>query len=405
MGVVLRHDRADVGLDVDRPARLQRTEKLPRVGRQRTDLLLREVCPHVSRPEDQHGADRRRQQARGTGEVVKAHRAGVTAAGPVPATDQHHRDVEAHCRNAEEVGDRRETHHAAAEVGEVLRQAPGLHARGSRGAHHRPGLLSDRQRRVEQQPENEADCEVARQKARHHADGHHGETDEPVAEVVGQEQPGVGRAPTEQDDQVANAGEDQGDGEDADRRQVLAEHDLPVARGNREQELVGALPPLVSPDTHRDRRHEHQEDVGQVAVELVEVGEVRVEELGRPKGGQRPQQHEHADEDVARGVREISDEIPFEDGVEHMPLHVVGPSWMSCLVRVVIRWSKGVGASASRPAGIRLNQCQAERVSSWNRSSSDRPSRRSSAGGPSNRTRPSAIRITRSASASTSWRM
>ena len=73
-----------------------------------------------------------------------------------------------------------------------------------------------------------------------------------------------------------------------------------VGGRQREQQFVGALPPLVRPDTHRDRRNEDQHDVRQVLVQLVQVRQVGVEEFVRPKRGKRRQQHEQAQEHVAR---------------------------------------------------------------------------------------------------------
>jgi len=62
---------------------------------------------------------------------------------------------------------------------------------------------------------------------------------------------------------------EQGHREDADGCRILAEHYLPVAGGNRQQELVGALPPLLGPRADRDRGT-NTKDVRQAAIESVE---------------------------------------------------------------------------------------------------------------------------------------
>ena len=94
----------------------------------------------------------------------------------------------------------------------------------------------------------------------------------------------------------------------------LPDHNVEIGGRQRQQQFVGALPPLVRPDTHRDRRNEDQHDVGQELVQLIQVGQVGVEELVRPKRGERRQQHEQAQEHVARRVAEIADEVPLQHG-------------------------------------------------------------------------------------------
>ena len=353
LGVVLRHRRADVGLDVDRAVGLEPGEQPARVGGEGADSLLGEIGPQIERAKEEHGADGREHEAGRPGRVVEADLRPVAAAGPVPATDEHHRDVEAHRHDAEEVGDRREPHHTAAEVGELLRQAPAAKPLGQLRPHHGAGLIGHHERRVEREAEDEGHREVAREEARHHADREHRQAHEPVAEIIREKQAAVGRAPAEENDQITDARKQERHGEDADGGQILAKHHLPVARGNREQEFVGALPPLVGPHAHRDRRHEHEEDEGQVAVELVEVREVRIEELGRPERSERPEQHEHADEDVARGVREIGDEVPLEDRVEHVPFHDCKAPRSIVVVRVSRGRHRRLRARPWLPQGFR----------------------------------------------------
>jgi hypothetical protein len=81
------------------------------------------------------------------------------------------------------------------------------------------------------------------------------------------------------------------------------------------------LTAFLGPGAHRDRRDEDQHDERQPAAQLVEVRQIIGEELGRPEGGERTEDDEHADEDVSGRVREIADEIALEDRGENVPLH------------------------------------------------------------------------------------
>ena len=50
------------------------------------------------------------------------------------------------------------------------------------------------------------------------------------------------------------------DGEQPEAAQELAQHDLPLAEGQREQDLEGARPLLLGPGAHREGRHQEDED-------------------------------------------------------------------------------------------------------------------------------------------------
>ena len=53
---------------------------------------------------------------------------------------------------------------------------------------------------------------------------------------------------------------------------------------------------------------------GQVQVQLIEIGQVRREELVRPERGKRRQQHEQTEEHVAGRIAEVPDEVPLQHG-------------------------------------------------------------------------------------------
>jgi hypothetical protein len=54
---------------------------------------------------------------------------------------------------------------------------------------------------------------------------------------------------------------------------------------------------------------------------LIEVRQIRVEKIVRQKRGDGAEQNEHADENVARRVGEITDEISLEYGVKYFRVH------------------------------------------------------------------------------------
>ena len=325
LGVFLGDARADVGGDLHGARGIELRQELARIGRERADLLRGKVVADIHRPAGEHRPQRHSSQPQRPQCEMDSELGAVAAPGPVAAADEHHGDVEGNGHDPEEEYDRRHADDPAAEIGEVLRQAPGPDPIGHLRIHDRHRLIGDGERRVEDQPEDEGDGEVAGEEARHHPDGEHRQPDKPVAEVVGEEQASVGGAPAQQDDEIADAGEHQGDGVDPDRGEILAKHHLPVARRDRQQQLVGPLTALVRPHAHRDRRDEDEEDEGEVAVELVEIGEVGVEKFGGPERRQRPEQHEHTDENVAGGTGKVGDEVPLEHRVDNVPVHDASP--------------------------------------------------------------------------------
>ena len=71
----------------------------------------------------QHHADGDHRQRGRAEEVMAGHRAAEPV-DPVAPPDQHHAQVEHHEHDGDEVGDARQADHAAAEVGELLADAP-----------------------------------------------------------------------------------------------------------------------------------------------------------------------------------------------------------------------------------------------------------------------------------------
>jgi hypothetical protein len=81
------------------------------------------------------------------------------------------------------------------------------------------------------------------------------------------------------------------------------------------------LATFFGPDAHRDCWDENQHDERQVLIQLIQVGQVRREELAWPKGRERTEQNEHTDEDVARGAAEVADEVPLEYRADDFWIH------------------------------------------------------------------------------------
>ena len=176
------------------------------------------------------------------------------------------------------------------------------------------------QRRVQRDRQHERDGQVARDERRRHAHRQHRRAEEPVAEIVRRDQPDVRHAQTDEDGDVGQR-ETQCDREDRQRRQVLADDDVDITRRQRQQEFVGAALPFLGPDAHRHGGDERQHDPGDTPVELIEVGEVGVEELVRPEGGEGGHEHQGADEHVADRAAEVAHEVPFEDGDDDVGTH------------------------------------------------------------------------------------
>ena len=123
-------------------------------------------------------------------------------------------------------------------------------------------------------------------------------------------------------EEVRNQREAQRHGVDGDAGEVLSEHDFQIACRNGQQQFVGSLAALVGPNTHCDGRHEEEQDEGYCGVQCVQVGQVGAEEFARPERGTGAQQQENANEDIARRIGEIVDEVSLEYSTEDVGIHV-----------------------------------------------------------------------------------
>lgn len=315
MGVQLGHDGADVGFDLYGTFQIEVGQQLYGIARQRAEFSAGRVVPPVEAMKKDHHADRQHPQGQGADEIMRSQDVPVAAANPMPAADQDHGQVKHHHHDHHEVGHAGEGDHAAAEIGKPFADAPLFDDFGPAGGKNGVGHHGEHQRCIESGAQNEPDREVAGQERSHHADGQHRQPDQPVAHVSSQEQPHVELALAEprQHAEVADQREQQRHGVDAHRGQVLAQHDVEVARREGQEQLVGSLPAFLGPDAHGDGRDEDQHDEREPEVELVEIGQVGTEELVGPERRQGTQKHEHADKHVARRIGKVTDKVAFEN--------------------------------------------------------------------------------------------
>ena len=134
--------------------------------------------------------------------------------------------------------------------------------------------------------EDERDGRVGGEHRADHADRDEQGAHQPVAEVGGEHQAGVGVAEVGEHDDVDQA-EEEADGVDPEGAEELADHDLAVAHRQGEQQLIRARAALVGPQAHGDGRDEEHQDGGHPAVEGGEVGEVAAEEAVREERRRR----------------------------------------------------------------------------------------------------------------------
>lgn len=122
----------------------------------------------------------------------------------------------------------------------------------------------------EQSTENKTYRQIVGQERRHHSDRDHRQPNEPVADVVGEEQPCVDLSLREegQYDEGRQLREEQRDRVDRRCSDIFANHDIKVIRRKREQQLIGPLSAFFGPNTHGDRWDEEQHDIGEPLVQL-----------------------------------------------------------------------------------------------------------------------------------------
>ena len=263
------HQRQEPQGEVDRQQRYP-----PLDSRQAPDEGNRQQPRQTQRGDDLHRprglgpvggqcqADHRRGETgrQGQTEIKDREPGHVAPADPVAAADQHQAQVKQHGGHGHEVNHPPETEDPAAEVAELVDQAPLGNPRSPLAAEDHVGIGQKDQGDVEDHAQHVGHGEVRREERGRHSHGEHRQADQPVTGVGAQEQAGVRVAQRGQHDVVAGQGEAQGHRVDRHRGQVLADDHVQVAGRHGQQQLVGALLALLRPDAHADRRDEEQHD-------------------------------------------------------------------------------------------------------------------------------------------------
>ena len=198
------------------------------------------------------------------------------------------------------------------------------------------------ERPAKEHAENEGDRHVLTEEGADHRDGQHRGAEKQVTKVRRDHEADIGLAEHGEHDHVAQR-EEQRDRVDAERGEVLAQHDLKLRRRQREEQFVRAMPPLVGPRAHRHGRAKEDQDEREPLVERIHVCEARLPEALRPELRQRTHQDEERDEDVARRAGEVAHDVALEDrgGRFHRAAPV---SWW--------KTSSRVGPSASKSLSV-----------------------------------------------------
>ena len=100
------------------------------------------------------------------------------------------------------------------------------------------------------------------------------------------------------------------------RRDELAEHDPGLGRGQRQQQLVGALLALLRPESHAQGRDVEEQQVRKRLAELIQAGQAVQEEAGAPERSRGAQKNEQRDEDVARWIAEIASQVALSERID-----------------------------------------------------------------------------------------
>ena len=317
----LRHFGTQVGLHEHRPVVGEAAQQFAGLGGQGMEPFGGGVQPETE-PGDQDDGTQQRERHRNRADgVVGGHPVAVGGGRPVPAADEQHIQVEEETGERQEVEDGSQRHRAAAELGEVPGGGDRLEEPGERRAEPlRPDAGEDDQRRTGC-AQDERDRRDRSEQRRRHADGGERRAEQRVAQVVREQEPPV-RTPEEDQHQRVAQRKRERRAVHAERRRVLAQDDLQVGGGEREEEFVGAEFSLLRPDGHRERRHEEQQDVREQPVQLVEVRQVVQEEPVLPERRRRAQQDEERQEHIPRRVREVHPQVAAHQRGDHAAAHL-----------------------------------------------------------------------------------
>ena len=324
--VAAGHLRAQVSLNEDRLARIQPLDQSSRVGRERVNPFGGEIDPPSQAVQQQRQSGQGDHQGHPPHQQVGTHGRCLAAAGPVASSQQLHVEIDHGRRKGEEVGHRGKRDHTRGQVLELLVEGEAGHqpfgAPGQDGA----CMVDEDGHGAEQGAQDEGHGDVVGQEGPDHSQGQQRHSHEPVAQVGGGHQAGVRVAQPSQHQHVGQ-GKEEGHGVDAGGSQVLPQHDAEVGGRQGQQQLVGAVALLLGPDAHADGGNQKDQQVGEDAVELVQIGQVVGEEPVLPEGRQGAQKDEEGDEDVTGGAAEVAGQLPLADDPGQLPMAL--HAWVS----------------------------------------------------------------------------
>ena len=181
--VAAGHLRAQVGLNEDRPGRIQPLDQRSRVGRERMNPFGGEVDPPSQAVQQQRQSGQGDHQGQPPRQQMGAHGRGLSAAGPVAPSQQFHVEIDHGCRKGEEVDQRGKGDHSRGQVLELLVEGEAGHqplgAAGQDGAR----MVDEDGHGAEQGAQDEGHGDVVGQERPDHSQGQQGHSHEPVAQV------------------------------------------------------------------------------------------------------------------------------------------------------------------------------------------------------------------------------
>ncbi len=279
------------------------------------NLLGCRVDPHPRPPGQRRHRAENRQQGDHADRVVDPVRRSILPSRPATPSQQHDVRVQRHTGQHHEIqhGVRRD--HAACEIAKLLGDAHSLGDPLQAAAGDRARAVEEYEHTAKDAAEQEGDRQVIGQQRRRHRHGQQRGSHQPVADVRRNHQPRIGvPQPCQHHDMTQR--KQQRHGVDADGSQVLADHDLPVFRRQREQQIFRTLLLFFRPQRHRNRRDEEYQQVREEAVQLVEVREIGREELFLPEGRHRTQEYKQREEHIPGRRRKIADDLAFHDRLD-----------------------------------------------------------------------------------------
>ena len=283
-----------------------------------------EVNPPPQAVQQQRQSSQADHQRQCPHQQVRTHGRGLFAGEPVASSEQRHVEVDHGCHKGEEVDDRGKGNDSRSQVLELLVEGETGHQSFGPPAEDGSRVVDEDGDGAKQGPQDKGDGDVVGKQGPDHAQGQQRHSHEPVAQIGGGHQAGVG-VPQPPQHQDVGQGKEEGHGVDTGGSQILAQHDSKVGGRQGQQQLVGSVAFLLGPDVHGDGRHQEDQQVGEDAVELVQIGQVVGEEPILPEGRQGAEEDKEGNEDIAGGAAEVTAQLPLADNSGQPPTTAHSP--------------------------------------------------------------------------------